>query len=140
MDIFIDVFRNRPGKLISSFTALIISLFTLFMYQELYIGTLSEFFNYITTEESSKNLLLTWFLNLFSFALLVGTGITWIKDVAHDNYMDISPVAGRIISLVIGLLHLAYSILFLHFIFSDLLGIVVAAFLAYAILSSGSKK
>lgn len=139
MDVLFDIFRNRPGKSVSSLLVIIVSFVTLIMFQELKVETLSEFFNYINKQDS-RTLLLTWGFNLFTFFFLVLMGALWIKEVASDNYLDASPKIGRIVCLVVGILHVVYSFIFLQYIFSDLLGIVIAVLIAFGIINGDSSK
>jgi hypothetical protein len=134
MEIVIDTFRNRPGKSLSSIIVAILGIVTMIMFQELKIETLEDFFSYVTNSQDNSTLLLTWGFNLFTFIFLVILGVLWMKDVIKDNYMDISPGIGRLTSLIVGILHLAFSILFLSYIFSKLLGIVIAALIFFVII------
>ncbi|EIJ79095.1 hypothetical protein PB1_16099 [Bacillus methanolicus PB1] len=140
MDVLFDIFKNRPGKSVSSLIVAIVSFVTLIMFQELKVETLSEFVNYISNNKDSKALLLTWGFNLFTFGFLILMGILWIKDIVRDNYLDISPEIGRIVSFIIGILHFAYSVLFLQYIFSKLLGIVIAVVIVLVIINGDSSR
>jgi hypothetical protein len=140
MDIVIDTFRNRPGKSLSTFIVAILGIVTIIMFQDLKVETLGDFISYVTNSQDNSTLLLTWGFNLFTFVFLVILGVLWIKDVIKENYMDISPGAGKLISLIVGILHFAFSILFLSYIFSKLLGIVIAAVIFFAIVYNEKPK
>lgn len=139
MEVFIDVFRNRPGKSIGTVAVLVISLITIIMFQEIQVETLSEVINYFSKSADNTPLVMTWGFNLFSFSFLLMMGIFWIKDIFQDNFFDISPDLGRVICLIIGMLLVLYSTLFFKYIFSDLLGVVIAVLLIFAIIN-GSKR
>jgi polyferredoxin len=140
MDIVIDTFRNRPGKTLSSFFVAILGIVTILMFQDLKVETLGDLFSYLTNSQENSTLLLTWGFNLFTFIFLVILGVLWIKDVIKENYMDISPGIGKLTSLIVGILHLAFSILFLSYIFSKLLGIVIAVLIFFAIVYNEKPK
>jgi hypothetical protein len=140
MKFVLDVFKNRPGKMVGSIIVIVISLVTLIMFQNLKVETINEFFKIISNGKDNSDLFLTWGLNLFSFTFHVLMGLLWIKDAVRGNYMDISPEIGRVISFIVGILHLAFSFLFIGYVFLNLLGIVAVVLIAFAILGSTSKK
>ncbi|MGE7890863.1 hypothetical protein ACQKN7_26505 [Bacillus cereus] len=139
MDAIFDVFKNRPGKSLSSLIVAIIGVVTILMFQEVEVKTISAVLDYLNNSTDASPVLSTWAINLFAFVFNVVMGTLWFKEVIGYNYMDISPEIAKIISFIISVLHFLYSILFLNYIFSKLLGIVLIVGIIYVIVKNNEK-
>ncbi|PFZ98056.1 hypothetical protein [Bacillus wiedmannii] len=139
MDKIIDVFKNRPGKSLTSLIAVVIGVVTIVGFQEVRVETLADFFDYLTNSQEDSKLITTWFLNLVSFSLNIVMAGIWAKEILRDDCIDDFPEIAKIVSLVMGFLHFVYALLFLSYIFSKLLGLVIAVVIVIALLKSGEK-
>ncbi|ANN34452.1 hypothetical protein A9498_24275 [Bacillus thuringiensis serovar coreanensis] len=133
MDNIVNVFKNHPGKSLGSIIVAIIGVLTILMFQEVEVKTLSAVFNYINSNTDSSALLSTWLFNLVAFVFNIVMGVIWFKEVMRDDEM------GRVVSLIISILHFLYSILFFSYIFSKLLGLVIVVVLIIVVVKNSEK-
>ncbi|PDZ96301.1 hypothetical protein CON36_22690 [Bacillus cereus] len=133
MDSIVNVFKNHPGKSLSSIIVAIIGVLTILMFQEVEVKTLSAVFNYINSNTDSSALMSTWLLNLVAFVFNIVMGVIWFKEVMRDDEM------GRVVSLIISILHFLYSILFFNYIFSKLLGLVIVVVIIIVVVKNSEK-
>ncbi|MDA2392162.1 hypothetical protein PDN30_03915 [Bacillus cereus] len=133
MDSIVNVFKNHPGKSLSSIIVAIIGVLTILMFQEVEVKTLRAVFNYINSNTDSSALLSTWLFNLVAFVFNIVMGVIWFKEVMRDDEM------GRVVSLIISILHFLYSILFFNYIFSKLLGLVIVVVIIIVVVKNSEK-
>ncbi|MGH0590567.1 hypothetical protein ACQVQY_32045 [Bacillus mycoides] len=125
MDKVIDAFKNRSGKLLGSLIVMIIGIVTIFGYQEIRIENIKDFYISIFNSKESSVMMWTWGINLLSLVLNIVMVWLWLKDILKDNYLDMDPTIGRVVSLLIAVIHIVFSFIFIGYIFSNLLGIVM---------------
>ncbi|MES5896783.1 hypothetical protein [Bacillus cereus group sp. RP43] len=125
MDKVIDAFKNRSGKSLGSLIVMIIGIVTIFGYQEIRIANVKDFSNIIINSKDSSVMMWTWGINLVSLVLNIVMVWLWLKDILKDNNLDMDSTIGRVVSLLIAVIHVVFSFIFIGYIFSNLLGIVM---------------
>ncbi|MBG9943943.1 hypothetical protein ABE237_15975 [Brevibacillus formosus] len=138
---FLETFQHRLGLTVFTLVSLFVGAFTQYYYQVVTAPTLTSFINVIIKSKNNDELLLTWGLNLLSGVLLGSAGFLWAKETVVGNfYYDTSEVSARIVCAVLGILCLGYAAYFISFIFTSLLGIVIATAIVGFFLWSNNRK
>ncbi|RNB90143.1 hypothetical protein EDM59_01460 [Brevibacillus nitrificans] len=134
---FLETFQHRVGLTTFALVSLIVGAITQFYYQVVKAPTLTSFINTIIESTNNDELLLTWVLNLFSGAFLGLAGFLWAKEaITGDFYYDSSEVASRITCAIVGLLCFVYATVFIGYVFTALLGIVIASVIGFILINS----
>ncbi|MGE7271703.1 hypothetical protein ACQKK5_09625 [Brevibacillus panacihumi] len=140
MGIF-ETFQNRIGMTVATVLAVAVGIFTQASYQLVDVPTLNSFLDSLMGEGNKDVILMTWGFNLLSVAFLGVMGIVWIREAIKGGfYFDSNEVVARLTCVVTGVACMAYAAVFASYIFTSLLGIVIAAGIAAVFLFSNSKK
>lgn len=73
--------------------------------------------------------------NSVSFIMLSFSGVLWIKNAIQPNFYADGP-EHRLISAILGILLIVFSIYFVYHIWTKLLGILIAVFIVYLFITS----
>ncbi|GEC92459.1 hypothetical protein [Brevibacillus brevis] len=134
---FLETFQHRVGMTAFVLVSIFVGAFTQFYYQVVKVPTLTSFVNTIIENKNNDELLLTWGLNLFSGALLALAGFLWAKEaITGDFYYDSSEVAARITCGAVAILCFVYATVFVGYVFTALLGIVIACVIVWILINS----
>lgn len=125
MEKVLDTFKNRLGKSIGSLIVMIIGIVAILGFQEMRIETVKGFYSGIFNGGVSLEMMWTLVINLLSLVLNIVMVWLWIKDILKDDYEDMDPTTARVVSLIIAIIHVIFSLIFITYVFSNLLGIVV---------------
>lgn len=125
MEKVLDTFKNRLGKSIGSLIVMIIGIVAIFWFQEMRIETVKGFYSSIFNNQENLEMIWTLVINILSLVLNIVMVWLWLKGILKDNYEDMDPTTVRVISLIIAIIHIIFSIMFITYVFSKLLGIVV---------------
>lgn len=135
--IFLETFQHRVGLTLYTLASLLVGMFTQFYYQVVTVPTLNSFINTIVENKNNDELLLTWGLNLLSGVLLGSAGFLWAKEaITGDFYYDTSEVVARITCGAVAILCFAYAAVFVGYVFTALLGIVIACVIVWVLVNS----
>lgn len=132
MNIF-QTYANHPGKVFLSIVFLIVGLITAFKFQNLNLPNIKAVFEVLTSEQDKTVLYSTWFLNIASAAGICALGISWLKDFRNHSY-EVDPTLNAIVCFTTGLLLLAFSLQFIFYLFSSLLGLILIVGIALLIM------
>ncbi|PEK57855.1 hypothetical protein [Bacillus wiedmannii] len=125
MEKVLDTFKNRLGKSIGSLIVIMIGIVAIFGFQEIRIETVKGFYSSIFNGRGSLDMIWTLAINLLSLVLQIVMIWLWLKDILKDNYEDMDPTTVRIVSIIVAMIHVIFSLMFITYVFSNLLGIVV---------------
>ncbi|MCM3625602.1 hypothetical protein HN020_14985 [Brevibacillus borstelensis] len=137
----IETFQNRIGMTLATFVAVAVGIFTQVTYQNVAVPTLISFFETMMGESNKDVILITWGANLLSAAFLGIVGWLWIREAIKGDYWnDSNEVIARVTSAATGLACIVYAAVFAEYIFTSLLGIVIAVAIGMFLLMSSNKK
>lgn len=121
-----QTFKNRPVKTTLSIVLLLVGVYTFVQYQEINVTSVNQFFNIlIDTRYDKSSLYLTCGLNLLSVVGFISLGVAWFKDVFGYNHDDDYPEYSKIICFIMSILCFCASLIFISFIFTRLIGMVI---------------
>lgn len=127
---FLETYINRPGKSLSSIIFIIIGISTILYFQDIQVENLKILLSNITEESTRKTLLLSWGFNLFSAVGFIAIGYSWLNEVFVWSETFYDSIDSKIICAVTGLVFLIGSWFFISFIFTKLIGVVIASLIA----------
>ncbi|PEX06990.1 hypothetical protein COD78_21245 [Bacillus cereus] len=130
----IDIFKNRIGKSLCSLFVMIMSIVAIFGFQEIRIETVKGFYSSILNSQENLEIVWTLGINLLSLFFNIVMIWLWLKNMWKDNHVDIDPTMVRFVALIITIIHIIFSLFFITYIFSNLLGIVVGILIFAAII------
>jgi hypothetical protein len=134
---FLETFQQRVGLTVFTLLSLVVGAFTQYYYQVVTAPTLMSFINTVIEHKNTDELLLTWGLNLFSGVLLGLAGFLWAKEaITGDFYYDTSKVVARVICSVVAILCFVYASVFVGYVFTALLGIVITCVITWFLVNS----
>ncbi|MGZ7147832.1 hypothetical protein [Bacillus sp. BC08] len=125
MEKVLDTFKNRLGKSVGSLIVIIIGIVAIFGFQEIRIETVKGFYSSIFNGRESLDMMWTLAINLLSLVFNIVMIWLWLKDILKDNYEDMDPTTVRVVSIIVAMIHVIFSLMFITYVFSNLLGIVV---------------
>lgn len=132
-----ETFQHRVGLTAFTLVSFFVGAFTQFYYQVAQAPTLPSFINTIIEGKNNDELLITWGLNLFSGTLLGLAGFLWGKEaITGDFYYDSSEVAARVTCVVVAILCFVYASVFVGYVFTALLGIVIASVIVWFLINN----
>lgn len=134
MEKVLDTFKNRLGKSLGSLIVIIIGIVAIFGFQEIRIVTVKGFYSSIFNGRENLEMMWTLVINLLSLVLNIVMVWLWLKDILKDDYEDMDPTTVRIVTLIIAIIHVLFSFMFITYVFSNLLGIVVGILIFAAII------
>jgi|GEM_PF-5776734 len=139
----IATYRNQPIKTIFSVLVVILGLFTLVKYQELEITTIESVINLIFNEGMTAEVYKTLAFNLASLLALLFIALLWVKSaIKPDWYCEDILGVNRWINVITAILLVAFSVVFIVYLFQKLTGFIILAFLLliFIIGDTDSKK
>ncbi|EJQ43633.1 hypothetical protein IEQ_04961 [Bacillus cereus BAG6X1-2] len=134
MEKVLDIFKNYLGKSLGSLIVMIMGIVAIFRFQEIRIETVNGFYSSIFNGGENLEVVWTLGINLLSLVLNVVMVWLWLKDILKDDYEDMDPTTVRVVSLILAIIHVIFSLVFITYIFSNLLGIVVGILIFVAII------
>lgn len=134
MEKVLDTFKNRLGKSLGSLIVIIIGIVAIFGFQEIRIVTVKGFYSSIFNGRENLEMMWTLVINLLSLVLNIIMVWLWLKDILKDDYEDMDPTTVKIVTLIIAIIHVLLSFMFITYVFSNLLGIVVGILIFAAII------
>ncbi|MBY0122130.1 hypothetical protein [Bacillus sp. S/N-304-OC-R1] len=135
----LETYTNRPGKTLASVILLLLGAYTFFFHQEVQVESIESFISIVTEASNDmKKILMTWGLNLLCAMGYVLLGAGWLKDVFIYNYLDNYPDQSRFICFLMSMLCFGISWVFISFIFTKLIGIVIVTVLSAIVIYGNS--
>ncbi|PEY83091.1 hypothetical protein [Bacillus cereus] len=134
MEKVLDIFKHRIGKSLCSLFVMIMSIVAIFVFQKIRIETVKGFYSSIFNSQENLEMMWTLGINLLSLVFNIVMIWLWLKDMRKDNYVDMDPTTVRFVALIITIIHVIFSLVFITYIFSNLLGIVIGILIFAAII------
>ncbi|MDA2420709.1 hypothetical protein PDN55_11440 [Bacillus cereus] len=132
MGSIIEVFKERKGKSVASLIVLILSVVAMFGYQDIKVETIQSYLNVIDNNQVNSEVIWTLGMNFLSLVLNVLMVVMWFKDIVAKDFSK--PLIGRIVSAIIGVIHIIFVLSFINYIFSSLSGVIASVVLFVAIM------
>ncbi|MCU5668773.1 hypothetical protein OCB72_29520 [Bacillus cereus] len=130
----LEMFKKQLGKSIGSLIVMIIGIMAIFGFQEMRIETVKGFYSSVFNSRESLEMMWTLVINLLSLILNIVMVWLWIKDILKDDYEGVDPTTVRVVSLIIAIIHVIFSLIFITYVFSNLLGSVVGILISAVII------
>lgn len=137
MESFVEAYRRKSELTITSILLCLLGVATIIWMQTITVTNLTAFLE--LAPEKTKQLILEWFMNLASGGSLIAMSGFWIGAVFKSDYYydDESEIwISRITYLITGLFLLAFGTFFLHYIWANLIFLVVVAAIGFVALNS----
>ncbi|MFD0617840.1 hypothetical protein ACFQZR_10245 [Paenibacillus sp. GCM10027629] len=134
MEKVIDIIKKHLGKSLGSLIVMIMGIVAIFGFQEIRIATVKGFYSSIFNSRENLEIMWTFGINLLSLVLNIVMVWSWLKELLKDDYVDMDPTTIRVVSFIIAIIHVIFSFIFITYIFSNLLGIVLGILIFAAII------
>lgn len=137
MEGILNAYKRKSELTIVSAILCLLGVVTILWMQTLAVESLVAFFE--MEPETTKRLMIEWFMNLASGGSLIAVGLFWIGSVFKSDYYYIDEVeiwVSRLLYLITGVLLIAFGSSFLHHIYANLLILVFITLVVYAMMNS----